>query len=147
MLVSARRWARPARSRGLLTQTFEDYVVPSYGRYTDIELDRGDGNRVWDTQGKQYLDMGGGIAVNALGAFPILSIVHRLPNGVWSASFSSSNAVPLPLSLSLVKCVYLSALPFGSLLAVTSVSAFLWLLFLHLRDAPSTLDTHCRHQL
>ena len=100
MLVSARRWARPARSRGLLTQTFEDYVVPSYGRYTDIELDRGDGNRVWDTQGKQYLDMGGGIAVNALGAFPILSIVHWLPNGVWSASHSSSNAVPLPLSLS-----------------------------------------------
>jgi acetylornithine/succinyldiaminopimelate/putrescine aminotransferase len=60
--------ARPAGARGLLTQTFEDYVVPSYGRYTDLELDRGDGHRVWATRGTRYLEMGGGIAGNALGA-------------------------------------------------------------------------------
>ena len=50
-----------------LPQTFTDFVVPSYGRYTHIELSHGNGNRVWDTAGKSYLDFGGGIAVNSLG--------------------------------------------------------------------------------
>ena len=50
-----------------LPKQFLDYVVPSYGRYTHIELSHGIGNRVWDTSNKSYLDFGGGIAVNSLG--------------------------------------------------------------------------------
>jgi acetylornithine/N-succinyldiaminopimelate aminotransferase len=55
------------RSLSTIPGKFSDYVVPSYGRYTHIELSHGVGNRVWDAQGKPYLDFGGGIAVNSLG--------------------------------------------------------------------------------
>src|SRR6202142_568964 len=45
---------------------FRKNVIPSYGRF-DLALERGEGSRVWDINGKCYLDLGGGIAVNALG--------------------------------------------------------------------------------
>jgi acetylornithine aminotransferase/acetylornithine/N-succinyldiaminopimelate aminotransferase len=44
------------------------HVVPSYKRpETAPVLVRGQGTRVWDAEGKEYLDFGGGIAVNCLG--------------------------------------------------------------------------------
>ncbi|MGE4328778.1 aspartate aminotransferase family protein [Diaphorobacter sp.] len=42
------------------------HVMNTYGR-VPIALDRGQGVRVWDINGKQYLDGLGGIAVNTLG--------------------------------------------------------------------------------
>jgi acetylornithine/N-succinyldiaminopimelate aminotransferase len=42
------------------------YHTPNYGR-TPICLVRGDGTRVWDTDGREYLDFTSGIAVTALG--------------------------------------------------------------------------------
>lgn len=49
-----------------IRELFNRYVVPSYGRF-DLVLDRGAGSYVWDVSGKRYLDLGGGIAVCALG--------------------------------------------------------------------------------
>ncbi len=45
---------------------FQQYVVPSYGRF-EIVLTHGSGRHVFDITGKRYLDLGGGIAVSALG--------------------------------------------------------------------------------
>jgi acetylornithine aminotransferase/acetylornithine/N-succinyldiaminopimelate aminotransferase len=45
---------------------FQKNVVPSYGRF-DIVLSHGSGAYVTDVTGKRYLDLGGGIAVTALG--------------------------------------------------------------------------------
>ena len=42
------------------------HVMPTYGRIP-IALERGQGCRVWDTNGKEYLDALAGIAVNTLG--------------------------------------------------------------------------------
>ena len=42
------------------------HVMPTYGR-VPIALERGQGCRVWDVNGKEYLDALGGIAVNTLG--------------------------------------------------------------------------------
>lgn len=42
------------------------HVMNTYGR-VPIALERGQGSRVWDVNGKQYLDALGGIAVNTLG--------------------------------------------------------------------------------
>ena len=54
---------------------FKQYVAPTYGRFP-ITLDRGEGVYAWDTDGKRYLDLGGGIAVNCLGhAHPEISQV------------------------------------------------------------------------
>lgn len=49
-----------------MRETFENFVVPSYSRF-DLVLERGEGSYVWDVDGKRYLDLGGGIAVCALG--------------------------------------------------------------------------------
>jgi len=47
-------------------ELFRKHVVPSYGRF-DVVFKRGNGSRLWDVNGKSYLDLGGGIAVTALG--------------------------------------------------------------------------------
>ncbi len=44
----------------------EKYVMRTYGRFP-IALDRGEGVYLYDVEGKKYLDMYAGIAVNALG--------------------------------------------------------------------------------
>ena len=41
-------------------------LLPTYAR-ADLTLVRGDGCRVWDADGREYLDFGGGIAVVSLG--------------------------------------------------------------------------------
>src|SRR6266436_1127547 len=45
---------------------FQQHVVPSYGRF-EIALSHGADSYVYDVAGKRYLDLGGGIAVCALG--------------------------------------------------------------------------------
>jgi acetylornithine/N-succinyldiaminopimelate aminotransferase len=48
---------------------FKQNVVPSYGRF-DLVLSHGSGSHVWDVSGRRYLDLGGGVAVCALGHAP-----------------------------------------------------------------------------
>jgi len=45
----------------------ERYLMPMAGKRLSITLVRGKGVRVWDDQGKEYLDFVGGWAVNSLG--------------------------------------------------------------------------------
>jgi acetylornithine aminotransferase/acetylornithine/N-succinyldiaminopimelate aminotransferase len=49
-----------------IQERFRRSVIPSYARF-DLALERGQGCRVWDVNGKCYLDLGAGIAVCALG--------------------------------------------------------------------------------
>jgi acetylornithine/N-succinyldiaminopimelate aminotransferase len=49
-----------------IQERFQKNVVPTYARF-DLALERGEGSRVWDVNGKCYLDFGGGIAVCGLG--------------------------------------------------------------------------------
>ena len=49
-----------------IIKTAEEKLIHTYNRY-QIVLDRGDGVRLYDTDGKEYLDFGAGIAVFALG--------------------------------------------------------------------------------
>ncbi|MGD0814053.1 MAG: aspartate aminotransferase family protein [Verrucomicrobiota bacterium] len=49
-----------------IQQRFQKNVLPTYTRF-DLVLDRGEGSRLWDVNGKCYLDFGAGIAVCALG--------------------------------------------------------------------------------
>ena len=45
------------------------YVAGTYARFP-VVLKEGKGSLVWDEDGKEYIDMGSGIAVNAL------SLIH-----------------------------------------------------------------------
>lgn len=49
-----------------IIETAEEKLIHTYNRY-QIVLDKGDGVRLYDTDGKEYLDFGAGIAVFALG--------------------------------------------------------------------------------
>ncbi|AMO55230.1 acetylornithine aminotransferase [Endozoicomonas montiporae] len=46
--------------------TFDDVMVPNYAPQKVVPV-RGKGSRIWDQEGKEYIDFAGGIAVNALG--------------------------------------------------------------------------------
>lgn len=48
---------------------YDAYVAPTYPA-SPVVFDRGEGSYLWDVEGNRYLDMGGGIAVNALGHCP-----------------------------------------------------------------------------
>ena len=64
-------------SSSQVREGYARHVVPSYKRpETAPVLVKGQGTRVWDADGKEYLDFGGGIAVNCLGhAHPRLAKV------------------------------------------------------------------------
>ena len=49
--------------------TFEQFVIPNYRRFP-LCLARGEGSRVWDTDGKDYLDLFPGWGCNLLGHCP-----------------------------------------------------------------------------
>ena len=49
-----------------IIETDREYVANTYKRF-DVALVRGSGARAWDDQGKEYIDLGSGIAVNIFG--------------------------------------------------------------------------------
>lgn len=56
----------------LSTAEFDEYVMSTYARFP-ITLDRGAGCRVWDAEGREYLDFVAGIATCTLGhAHPVM---------------------------------------------------------------------------
>ncbi|MEP4890475.1 MAG: aspartate aminotransferase family protein [Aliiglaciecola sp.] len=46
--------------------TFDEVMVPNYNPAAIVPV-KGQGSRVWDQEGKEYIDFAGGIAVNVLG--------------------------------------------------------------------------------
>uniref|UniRef100_A0A832H563 Acetylornithine aminotransferase n=1 Tax=Oscillatoriales cyanobacterium SpSt-402 TaxID=2282168 RepID=A0A832H563_9CYAN len=54
------------------SEEFDEYVMKTYARYP-ITLERGEGCRVWDVDGREYLDFVAGIATCTLGhAHPVM---------------------------------------------------------------------------
>ena len=53
-------------TKSFTSQTFDHYVMETYGRFP-IAIERGKGCRLWDTEGKEYLDLVAGIATCTLG--------------------------------------------------------------------------------
>ena len=55
-----------ARPNPVSRSMFDDVMVPNYAPGSFIPV-RGQGSRVWDQTGKEYVDLAGGIAVSSLG--------------------------------------------------------------------------------
>ncbi len=72
-------------NRSEIIGLFDRYVVPSYARYPHVFV-RGKGARVWDADGTEYLDFGGGIAVNLLGHSAMAEILAKQANVLVHAS-------------------------------------------------------------
>lgn len=79
------------------------YWLPVY-RPRDVVLDHGKGARVWDTQGREYVDFGAGIAVNALGHQDpdLLEALTTQAQKLWHTSNVFYSEPPLRLAEELV---------------------------------------------
>ncbi|OBX37965.1 succinylornithine transaminase [Halomonas elongata] len=92
-----------------MTQTptrsdFDQYMVPNYAPQKTIPV-RGEGSRLWDQQGKEYIDFAGGIAVNALGhCHPVLvDALKDQADKLWHLANVYTNEPALKLARSLVE--------------------------------------------
>ncbi|MEI2456632.1 acetylornithine/succinyldiaminopimelate transaminase [Lysobacter firmicutimachus] len=81
----------------------ERYYLPVY-RPRRIVLDRGQGSRIWDLDGREYVDFGAGIAVNALGhAHPaLIQALTEQAGKLWHTSNVFVSQPPLQLAEQLV---------------------------------------------
>ena len=80
-------------------QTFDEVMVPVFAPASFVP-DRGEGSRVWDTQGKDYIDFAGGIAVTALGhGHPeLLKVLHDQGAKLWHIGNGYTNEPVLRLA-------------------------------------------------
>ena len=88
-------------------EDFDAYLVPCFAPAPFIPV-RAAGSRVWDQQGKEYIDMAGGIAVNALGhAHPALAqaLQDQLAK-LWHIGNGYTNEPVLQLAKTLVKSTF-----------------------------------------
>lgn len=84
-------------------QNFDDWMVPVFSPAAFIPV-RGEGSRVWDQQGKEYIDFAGGIAVNSLGhAHPVaVDALTEQAKKLWHVSNIYTNEPVLRLAKNLV---------------------------------------------
>jgi succinylornithine aminotransferase len=84
---------------GVSRQTFDEVMVPVFSP-ADFVPDRGLGSRIRDTEGREYIDFSGGIAVTALGhAHPeLLKVLHEQGDKLWHISNGFTNEPVLRLA-------------------------------------------------
>lgn len=83
--------------------TFDQVMVPNYAPAAMLPV-RGEGARVWDSEGRDYVDFAGGIAVNALGhCHPaMVKAVQEQSTKLWHMANGFTNAPALELAQRLV---------------------------------------------
>ncbi|MEQ5193512.1 aspartate aminotransferase family protein [Klebsiella sp. CTHL.F3a] len=87
--------------------TFDEVILPIYAPAEFIPV-KGKGSRVWDQQGKEYVDFAGGIAVTALGhCHPALvAALHEQGEKLWHTSNVFTNEPALRLGRKLVDATF-----------------------------------------
>lgn len=80
-------------------QTFDEVMVPVFSPASFVPA-RGKGSRVWDTQGRDYIDFTGGIAVTGLGhAHPeLVRVLREQGETLWHVSNAYTNEPLLRLA-------------------------------------------------
>lgn len=83
--------------------TFDQVMVPNYAPAQMLPV-RGEGAKVWDSEGKEYIDFAGGIAVNALGhCHPVMvKAVTEQAQKLWHLANGFTNQPALELAQKLV---------------------------------------------
>ena len=79
--------------------TFDDVMVPNYNPAGMVPV-RGEGSRVWDQDGAEYIDFAGGIAVNVLGhCHPeLMKALNEQGSKLWHLSNVFTNEPALRLA-------------------------------------------------
>jgi succinylornithine aminotransferase len=86
---------------------FDQWMMPVYAPATFIPV-RAEGSRLWDQQGKEYIDFAGGIAVNALGhAHPALQqALTEQAAKLWHTGNGYTNEPVLRLAKQLIDATF-----------------------------------------
>ncbi len=85
-------------------EAFDQYMLPNYSPQKVIPV-RGEGSRLWDQDGREYIDFAGGIAVNSLGhCHPaLMAALKAQSERVWHLSNVYTNEPALKLARTLVE--------------------------------------------
>ena len=91
----------------LVMSEYKEGMFPNYSPANFIPI-RGLGSRVWDVNGKEYIDLGGGIAVNSLGhAHPeLVEALHEQSSLLWHTSNYLVNKPTIELANTLVELTF-----------------------------------------
>ena len=86
---------------------YDSYMMPNYAPASMIPV-RGAGSRMWDQEGREYIDFGGGIAVNALGhAHPeLVAALTDQAGRLWHTSNLLATEPALKLARRLVELTF-----------------------------------------
>lgn len=94
-------------SLSITRENFDEWMMPVYAPSPFIPV-RGEGSRLWDQQGKEYIDFAGGIAVNALGhAHPALrEALNDQASKFWHTGNCYTNEPVLRLAKKLIDATF-----------------------------------------
>lgn len=95
--------------------TFDEVMVPNYNPANMIPV-RGEGSRVWDQDGAEYIDFAGGIAVNVLGhSHPALvAALNEQGSKLWHLSNVFTNEPALRLATKLTEATFAERVYFAN---------------------------------
>ena len=93
--------------------TFDDVMVPNYNP-ADMVPVKGQGSRVWDQDGREFIDFAGGIAVNVLGhCHPeLVKVLREQGEKLWHLSNVYTNEPALRLAQKLNEATFSEAVYF-----------------------------------
>ncbi|SFC15622.1 aspartate aminotransferase family protein [Pseudoalteromonas denitrificans] len=96
-------------------ELFNDVMVPNYAPSAVIPV-KGEGSRVWDQNGKEFIDFAGGIAVNCLGhCHPALvNALKEQGEKIWHLSNVMTNEPALRLAKKLVDATFAEKVYFAN---------------------------------
>jgi len=104
---------------------FDEVMVPNYAPAGIIPV-QGKGSRVWDQQGREYVDFAGGIAVSSLGhCHPALvNAIKTQAEKIWHLSNVMTNEPALRLAKKLVDATFADKVYFANSGAEANEAAF-----------------------
>lgn len=104
---------------------FDEVMVPNYAPANIIPV-KGAGSRVWDQQGREYIDFAGGIAVSSLGhCHPALvNALKQQADKLWHLSNVMTNEPALRLASALVNATFADKVYFANSGAEANEAAF-----------------------
>ena len=106
-------------------QTFNEVMLPNY-QPSEIIPVRGEASRLWDQQGRDYIDLAGGIAVNVLGhANPVMvKALTEQAGKLWHLSNVMTNEPALKLAQKLTAATFAERVFFCNSGAEANEAAF-----------------------
>lgn len=95
--------------------TFDEVMVPNYNPAAIVPV-KGQGSRVWDQEGKEYIDFAGGIAVNVLGhCHPdLVATLKEQGEKLWHVSNVFTNEPALRLGKKLTHATFADKVYFAN---------------------------------